>query len=210
MENVYTKARPKHSGSKQLFENPVLEKLSRTHISVPITIFLSISAGLLFYAFKHTALPAYLIPLVFMAGTLLFSFLEYLVHRYLFHMSTHTEGRKRMQYICHGVHHEYPKDKTRLAMPPLASIFLATAFFALYYLVMDTWVFAFLPGFLTGYAAYLFVHFIVHAYPPPKNVFKALWLNHSIHHYKDQEIAFGVSSPLWDYVFGTMPEKKPK
>ena len=72
---------------------------------------------------------------------------------------------------------------------------------------MGDFVFAFLPGFLVGYASYLFVHYIVHAYAPPKNFFKALWVNHSIHHYKDNTVVFGVSSPLWDYVFRTMPKK---
>jgi hypothetical protein len=34
-----------------------------------------------------------------------------------------------------------------------------------------------------------------------------LWINHSIHHYKDGEIVFGVSTPLWDYIYGTMYKK---
>jgi sterol desaturase/sphingolipid hydroxylase (fatty acid hydroxylase superfamily) len=45
---------------------------------------------------------------------------------------------------------------------------------------------------------------MVHAFQPPKNFFKVLWVNHSIHHYKDGEVVFGVSSPLWDYIYGTM------
>jgi sterol desaturase/sphingolipid hydroxylase (fatty acid hydroxylase superfamily) len=48
----------------------------------------------------------------------------------------------------------------------------------------------------------------VHAYPPPGNFFKALWINHSVHHYKDGEAVFGVSSPLWDYIYGTMKLKQ--
>jgi sterol desaturase/sphingolipid hydroxylase (fatty acid hydroxylase superfamily) len=48
---------------------------------------------------------------------------------------------------------------------------------------------------------------MVHAYAPPKNFLKALWVNHSVHHYKDGEIVFGVSSPLWDYIYGTMKLK---
>jgi sterol desaturase/sphingolipid hydroxylase (fatty acid hydroxylase superfamily) len=72
---------------------------------------------------------------------------------------------------------------------------------------MGDFVFAFLPGFLVGYASYLGVHYMVHAYQPPKNFLKTLWINHSIHHYKDGEIVFGVSSPLWDYIYGTMKEK---
>jgi len=49
---------------------------------------------------------------------------------------------------------------------------------------------------------------MVHAYPPPKNIFKMLWINHGIHHYKNGEMIYGVSSPLWDYIYGTMKEKK--
>jgi sterol desaturase/sphingolipid hydroxylase (fatty acid hydroxylase superfamily) len=108
----------------------------------------------------------------------------------------------------HGVHHEFPKDKDRLAMPPLLSITIATILLLLFRLVMGDLVFAFLPGFLVGYAAYLSVHYMVHAFQPPKNFFKVLWVNHSVHHYKDGEFIFGVSSPLWDYIYGTMREKK--
>jgi sterol desaturase/sphingolipid hydroxylase (fatty acid hydroxylase superfamily) len=123
-------------------------------------------------------------------------------------MSTYTEARKKLQYTMHGVHHEYPKDKDRLAMPPLLSITLATILLLIFRVILGDFVFAFLPGFLVGYALYLSVHYMVHAFQPPKNFLKALWVNHGVHHYKDGEIVFGVSSPLWDYVYGTMREKK--
>ncbi len=199
--------KPKNNGTKKFFNNPVLENLTRTHIAVPVTMFIIISAGLLYYAYLHTTLNGWLIPFLFLGGFLFWTFMEYMAHRYLFHMSTDTERRKKMQYVFHGVHHEFPKDKTRLAMPPHFSILLAALFFFIFYKLMDTNVFGFLPGMLTGYASYLFVHYIVHAYPPPQNIFRMLWVNHSIHHYKDNTMVFGVSSPLWDYVFGTMPKK---
>jgi len=200
-----TTIKPKNSGKKQLFENPVLERLTRTHIAVPITIFVLFSGTLLAYAFIMAQLPYYIIGLLFLAGLLLFSFVEYVMHRYVFHMSTHTSVRAKLQYTMHGVHHEYPKDKERLAMPPILSITIAIFLLAVTYLIMNKYTFAFLPGFVMGYAGYLFVHYITHAYAPPKNAFRQLWINHSVHHYKDGSKAFGVSSPLWDYVFGTMP-----
>ena len=43
-------------------------------------------------------------------------------------------------------------------------------------------------------------------YKAPKGFFNFLWANHAVHHYKDQTKAYGVSSPFWDYVFGTMPK----
>jgi sterol desaturase/sphingolipid hydroxylase (fatty acid hydroxylase superfamily) len=208
MEPIQQNAiKPKNTGTKTFFNNPVLDNLTRTHISVPVSIFIILSAALLYYAYLHTTLQGWLIPFLFLGGWLFWTFLEYIAHRYLFHMGTSTERRKRLQYVFHGVHHEYPKDKTRLAMPPFFSLLLAGVFFSIFYLLMDTKVFGFLPGMLTGYATYLFVHYIVHAYPPPANIFRMLWVNHSIHHYKDNTVVFGVSSPLWDYVFGTMPKK---
>jgi len=122
-------------------------------------------------------------------------------------MTVTTVFRKRLQYVIHGVHHEFPKDKDRLAMPPLLSVTVATLLLLLFRLFMGDLVFAFMPGFLIGYAGYLFVHYIVHACAPPRNFLKALWKNHAKHHYKDGDAAFGVSSPLWDYVYGTSPKK---
>ena len=196
---------PKNKGSKQLFENPILEKLTRTHIAVPITLFILYSAGLLFWSITNTGLPVYLTVVLFFVGLLVFTLAEYLVHRYFFHMKPKSERRKKIQYKVHGVHHEYPKDKDRLAMPPVLSITISTALLFLFRLVMGDFAFAFLPGFLIGYTGYLFVHYIVHAYQPPKNAFKILWVHHGIHHYKRPDKAFGVSCPLWDYVFRTMP-----
>jgi 4-hydroxysphinganine ceramide fatty acyl 2-hydroxylase len=197
--------KPKNKGQKVMFDNPVIEKLTRTHIAVPITIFVAASIALATYAFIYTDLPRITIGLLFFVGLLAFTLVEYCMHRYLFHMSTHTPKRERLQYNFHGVHHEYPKDKGRLAMPPIVSVLLASSILGLFYLLMQEAAFAFFPGFILGYAGYLFVHYIVHAYQPPKNFFRVLWVNHGVHHYKDQTKAYGVSSPLWDYVFGTLP-----
>ncbi|HEY9007001.1 sterol desaturase family protein [Ohtaekwangia sp.] len=199
---------PKNKGTKQLFKNPILEKLSRTHISIPLTIFFLYSSGLLYWSITHTSLNAFVTTGMFFFGLLAFTWVEYMTHRYIFHMQTYTKFRQKLQYTMHGVHHEFPKDKDRLAMPPLLSITIATILLLFFRLIMGDLVFAFLPGFLVGYAGYLSVHYMVHAFQPPKNFFKAWWVNHSVHHYKDGEIVFGVSSPLWDYVYGTMRDKK--
>jgi sterol desaturase/sphingolipid hydroxylase (fatty acid hydroxylase superfamily) len=199
---------PKNKGTKQLFKNPILEKLSRTHIGIPLTIFFVYSCVLLYWSITHTGLSAWLTAGLFVFGVLAFTWVEYMVHRYVFHMTTYSEVRKKFQYTVHGVHHEYPKDKERLAMPPLLSITISTLLLLLFRLVLGDLAFAFLPGFLVGYALYLSVHYMVHVYQPPKNFLKILWINHSVHHYKHGEYVFGVSSPLWDYIYGTMKEKK--
>jgi sterol desaturase/sphingolipid hydroxylase (fatty acid hydroxylase superfamily) len=200
--------KPQNKGTRQLFSNPIIEKLSRTHIAVPLVIFFTYASGLLYWNIKNTNLAAVTTMILFFTGVIAFTWVEYMVHRYVFHLKPYTELRAKLQYTMHGVHHEFPKDKDRLAMPPLLSITIATILLLLFKVIMGDFVFAFLPGFLVGYASYLSVHYMVHAYAPPKNFFKALWINHSVHHYKDGEVVFGVSSPLWDYIYGTMKMKE--
>jgi sterol desaturase/sphingolipid hydroxylase (fatty acid hydroxylase superfamily) len=200
--------KPQNAGSKKLFENPVLEKLSRTHIAVPLTVFSIYAIALLLWSVTNTTLSGWVAVLMFLLGLISFTWVEYLVHRYIFHMAIYTKTREKLQYTLHGVHHEYPKDKTRLAMPPLLSITIATVLLLVFRVLMGDYVFSFLPGFLVGYSAYLSVHYMVHAFQPPKNFLKVLWINHSIHHYKNGESVFGVSSPFWDYIYGTMAKSQ--
>lgn len=199
---------PKNKGTQKLFQNPILEKLTRTHIAVPLTIFTVFSAALLVWSVTHTTLSASTTIGLFLLGVIAFTWVEYMVHRHVFHMKTYSALREKLQYTMHGVHHEFPKDKDRLAMPPLLSVTIATILLLLFRVAMGDLVFAFLPGFLVGYAAYLAVHYMVHAFAPPKNFFRVLWINHGSHHYKNGELIYGVSSPLWDYIYGTMREKK--
>lgn len=201
------KNKPHTKGTKSLFKNKFLERLTRTHIAVPLVTFAIICSGLIYYGFDKSYLTAGSAVGLFVVGFFSFSLVEYFLHRYVFHLKPKTERREKFAYMVHGVHHDFPKDKDRLAMPIPLSLTLSTGFFFLYKLLMGNLVFGFLPGFLMGYAFYLWVHYMVHAFQPPKNFWKVLWIHHGIHHYKDQENAFGVSFPFWDFVFGTMPKK---
>ena len=111
-------------------------------------------------------------------------------------------------YNAHGFHHDYPKDKKRLAMPPILAVVISTVLLYLFQYLLGDYSFSFLAGFVVGYAMYLVVHYTVHMYPPPKNFLKSLWVNHALHHYSEDDVLFGVSQPLWDYVFGTMPKSE--
>lgn len=204
------KIKPKNNGSKQLFDNPILEALSRTHISIPVSMFFILGGVLGWYAFTHTDLSNWAIGILFFTGVIAFTFVEYWMHRSVYHIEPTTPARAKFQYTTHGVHHEYPKDKSRLAMPPILAAIIAGTLFLIFFLIMGEAAYAFFPGFIWGYAGYLLVHYCVHAYAPPKNFLKHLWINHAIHHYKDGNVVFGVSSPLWDYVFNTMDDKHQK
>lgn len=192
----------------RVFKNPVLESLTHTHIAWPLSIFYGLAVFLLGYTIYQGILGPGAGLLIFLGGFLTFTLVEYLIHRYTFHMEVDTPQRERLQYVLHGAHHDFPKDKTRLAMPPIVSIALATAFFAIYRLLLGDIGIPFTAGFVAGYASYLCVHYSVHAFPPPKNFLRHLWIHHALHHYQQPHSAYGVSSPLWDIVFRTLPERR--
>jgi sterol desaturase/sphingolipid hydroxylase (fatty acid hydroxylase superfamily) len=192
--------------SGRIFQSPVLEALTKTHIAVPLVIFYGIGAASGYVAVHILHLHLFATLSLYLAGALFFTLIEYTAHRKLYHMGTAGSPRKvRMQYVMHGVHHDHPRDKKRLALPPVVSVVLASLFMGLFYLLLGDSGIAFGGGFMTGYATYLMVHYAVHTMNPPKNIFGVLWKHHNLHHYVGDSGAFGVSSPLWDHIFGTMP-----
>ncbi len=196
--------------NNRVFKNKFLESLTRTHIAVPLVIFYGAAVGLVGISLYYGIVAPMANLWLFLGGFVFFTLVEYVVHRYAFHINTDTPGRAKFQHTFHGVHHDSPRDKSRLAMPPVASVTLATILFLSYRLILGLYGLPFAAGFLAGYASYLVIHYSIHAFRPPNNFFKILWIHHAIHHYKEPEAAFGVSSPLWDHIFRTLPKTKSK
>ena len=197
----------KNTGKKQVFQSKFWNALTRTHISVPLAMFYSFSIWMLYTGIIDKGGEVVYLVSLFFVGLLFFSLFEYMIHRFAFHMEDDDGIKTWIKYHFHGVHHEFPKDMGRLAMPPLVSATLATILYFVFTSTMGVYAYGFLPGFLTGYATYLWIHFAVHVYRPPNNFLKSLWVLHGIHHYKDDHVAYGVSSHFWDILFGTMPKK---
>ena len=195
----------------RLFQSDFLEFF--THIS-PVTIvvlWLPLAAWLLVYGAKRfpRLAPAVFIPLGFLAGVLLWTFAEYTLHRFLFHHKPTSPRQERIFFLFHGIHHAQPQVKTRLVMPFPVSIPMAVLFFGLFYLILAVvlrvpqWVAPLMSGFLVGYLAYDLTHYATHHFPMRSGYGKYIKRYHMLHHYKDPATRFGVSSPIWDWVFGT-------
>ena len=197
----------KNKGQGRLFRNEELEVLTKTHPIVIFSIYLPVIGFMLYYSIAYRSINAGTGILIFLGGVLAWTLFEYLIHRYLFHFIAESDRAKRLVYTMHGIHHEFPRDRERLFMPPIPSIIVACILFTVFKLLMGPLIFAFFPGFLTGYLLYGSMHYAIHAFAPPKYM-KALWRNHHLHHYKHGDKGFGVSSVLWDVVFGTMQKKE--
>lgn len=196
----------KNKGQARLFQSDYMEMMSKTHPIVIYSIYFPIMALMLYYGYSYKGLSIGSEILFFVIGALFWSLFEYIMHRYLFHFVADSKRAQKFIYTMHGVHHEYPRDKERLFMPPVPSLIIATVLFLLFYAMMGWNVLGFFPGFLLGYIMYGSMHFAIHAFAPP-GFLKALWRNHHLHHYKCPDKGFGVSSVLWDVVFRTVPKK---
>lgn len=197
-----------NKGQARLFRNQYLEYLTKTHPLVIWGIYTPIIVYMLYFSTVNMDEPVSKAALLFLAGMVFWTLFEYIMHRFVFHMVTHTERGKKISYVLHGNHHHYPRDRQRLFMPPVPSLILATVIFALQYLAIKDNAFMFFPGFMLGYLMYGSMHYAIHAWNPPFKWMKPLWRNHHLHHYKNEHQGFGVSTTLWDRLFGTMFDLK--
>ena len=197
-----------NKGQAQLFKNRYLEMLTKTHPLVIGSMYLPVIIYFLYYSNQTLLYSNTRITLTFFGGIIFWTFFEYIAHRFIFHWISDNPRIKKFAYILHGNHHHYPRDRQRLFMPPVPSIIISSAIFGIMFLLMGNKVFMFFPGFIFGYLMYGSMHYAIHAWNPPFKWMKPLWRNHHLHHYKNEHNGFGVSSTLWDHIFGTMFDLK--
>lgn len=199
----------KTNGHARLFKNPLLEFLT---ISSPLeSTITSISISICFCWLGYFLTPEYGVlkaTVYFLCGIMSWSLFEYILHRYLFHIAENAfPGSKRLAYLLHGVHHEYPKDVSRTLMPFVPKVLFSMLFFGLFYVILGQNGPFFTAGFLIGYYLYSMLHYAIHHFKAPAR-FRFLWEHHLLHHHLYNEKAFGVSTTIWDKLFGTMPPVK--
>ena len=195
--------------SARLFESDFLELFTHVHPVVPLMIYVPGIVYFLARAVPDASLTSIGIAGLFALGIGVWTLTEYLLHKHIFHYEPSSVWGKRLHFLMHGVHHDYPNDSKRLVMPPVVSIPLATLFYVMFHpLLGPSGVGPFFAGFLFGYLCYDMIHYATHHFAMKGPV--GLWLkhHHMRHHYQDNEMFFGVSSPLWDFVFRTFDEKE--
>jgi sterol desaturase/sphingolipid hydroxylase (fatty acid hydroxylase superfamily) len=193
----------------RMFESDLLERFSRIHPATPFVVWIPIAAFfILRSALRHELAPLG-VAAVCICGTFAWTFAEYVLHRLVFHWTNDTTWGARIHFLLHGVHHDFPNDKDRLVMPLPTSVPLAVIFYTLFTFAMGRAVAEpFFAGFVIGYLFYDGTHYYVHHFVPTTRWGKLLRRHHLTHHHADHDGGFGVSTPLWDVVFRTMPAKR--
>ncbi|KXS14297.1 Inositolphosphorylceramide-B hydroxylase [Gonapodya prolifera JEL478] len=185
----------------------ILEPLSKTSWWVVPLVWLPVGQlAIGGWAFRRLPLAAFAAYYGFGVG--MWTFIEYSLHRWLFHVERFLPESQMaflLHFLTHGVHHFLPMDGMRLVMPPaLFCILLAPV-----YLTLVPWFPSFetahatLAGALLGYVCYDLIHYYLHHGRVITAHLRAMKTWHMDHHYKNANTLYGITSKFWDYVFGT-------
>ncbi len=209
--------------SCRMFQRDWLERFSHVAPWVPHLLYMPVIAVAGWIGLRATGPGA--LALHLLAGFLLWTLVEYMIHRFIFHPPDWVEDdtrritaqlqpnepvmpalptwRHRFYFLAHGVHHDYPNDSTRLVMPPGVSIPIAVVTFAIFYTTAGSAASGLFAGFVVGYLMYDTIHYFTHLGSMRSALGRRVRKRHYRHHYVDSTHNFGVSSPLWDYILGT-------
>lgn len=180
-------------GSIRIFVSPVAEALTRSPPWLPFVWIPPVVAVVVEHHEMHAS---------FLAGMGAWFMLEYLLHRFFFHLPGESNAARGVRFLAHEHHHAFPHDRTRIVATPwqLALGLLLVAPFAR--LGPAPWLT--LSGTLCAYLIYEAIHFRIHHGTTHGRVMRGVRAHHLRHHAPEgSRAAFGISSPLLDYVFGT-------
>jgi 4-hydroxysphinganine ceramide fatty acyl 2-hydroxylase len=199
--------------SPRMFESDFIDFFSRVPAWVVPALYVPVVLGCLAWGWARADVPAALLAGQFAAGWVIWTLMEYWLHRTVFHWVPKASWGEQFHFYLHGVHHKWFRDKYRLVMPPAASIavalvvvaILSALSWALAGVVAPTWTYGIFAGITMGYMVYDCTHYYIHHFKPLTRVGRALRSHHNKHHHNPvyAEKKFGVSTTLWDHVFRT-------
>jgi sterol desaturase/sphingolipid hydroxylase (fatty acid hydroxylase superfamily) len=138
--------------------------------------------------------------LALLAGAFAWTLAEYVLHRVVFHELSYAALGARE----HRRHHAEPDYFAPAWQKALAGLvvtgLLLPGISLLAGLATGA---AFTAGFLAMYLAYEVLHRRCHTHPPRGAYGRWRRRNHFAHHFADPGRGHGVTTPLWDHVFGT-------
>ncbi|MEO8497907.1 MAG: sterol desaturase family protein [Planctomycetota bacterium] len=138
---------------------------------------------------------------------------EWLGHVYLLHMKSFRLFGRTIEPVFIKTHRNHHRD----VREPISGV-VPTYFVAMYLLGLPfIWHIGLaLPQAFTGVttslvllATYEWVHFLIHtSYKPRGRWYSSLWRNHRLHHFKNENCWFGVTTIVADVVLGTHPDQQ--
>lgn len=199
-------------GSPRMFRVDWVERrLSRVRPWQVVAVWVPVTAFFLASAARDPALSPGEAALGVLSGLVFWTLLEYALHRWVFHFRPDpaSDLQRDLSFLVHGVHHAFPYDADRLVMPPVLAAVIALAIgLPARALVGVAWFAPAFAGLLAGYLWYDLTHYATHHLRPRTALGEMQRRNHMVHHFKRPDSLYGVTTPLWDLVFGTLPRDR--
>jgi len=173
----------------------------------PFLVYIPLVAAMAAWSATHgDREPGHLTLLGFL-GLAAWTLLEWVAHRAM-HVNTGIGVISRLQESAHLRHHREPHDLEHSVVRLRASLLITLLLFGAAWLALGEvdQAIVVLCGLLIGYLFYEFVHLSAHAPRPPPGL-RSLQRMHLRHHFGGSDRAFGVTSPIWDWVFGTYRQR---
>jgi len=210
----------------RLFDTPFVEFCSRNKPATIISIWFPVLIFLMYLGlttdhenksfidhYLYRGSEQYSNTMVFLAfvfGILMWSHLEYFLHRFLFHsdgVMPDNGVALWFHFMLHGVHHMIPMDKDRLVFPPGMGVVLFGVVYSTLGLVFHgSFRNIMMAGLVLGYIFYDCFHYFSHHMTTEVAFFKGMKKYHIRHHYVDGDKGYGITTKLWDYIYGTVLE----
>ncbi|ORX56759.1 hypothetical protein DM01DRAFT_1319800, partial [Hesseltinella vesiculosa] len=148
------------------FGNPILDVLSRTTwYTVPL-LWLPFVGYQIWKSLVASCSSLQNTVLAFGLGVFAWTLLEYMLHRFLFHLDGLLPDHPialLVHFTLHGIHHHMPMDRLRLVMPPALTILISFPIFRLAKaLFANTTAHGFMGGAFFGYVCYDMTHYYLH------------------------------------------------
>lgn len=191
----------------QSFDNPketLLVSAAAHHVNYWISFIADPAMLVFFIVWEATILRTSILLMIISYGAALlnWSLLEYVAHRWMYH-----KGRTPA-HAGHKMHHDSPK--MLIAMPWfIITAFLVCVWYVFAYYLQFRFVLSFMAGLLTGFIFYGAFHHVHHHSNFKNSWYRKMRTHHFIHH-QFPNVNFGVTSRLWDHVFGTAYRKQTK
>ncbi|HCU24515.1 MAG TPA: hypothetical protein DF383_05815 [Deltaproteobacteria bacterium] len=177
--------------------------LYSVHPWEPTLMFGALGGGVIWLSLAQEARSWSSALLLIVLGIFSWTFLEYLLHRFVFHLvrepwRTKVSGR-------HLDHHRDTEIKELILAPALVSLIVSGLVFLIFWGLSGNTNIALLllGGLYLGYVAYEWCHYATHQYALNFPLGRYLKRYHLLHHFKNPNGTFGVTSPFWDIVFRT-------
>ncbi|MEW6729838.1 MAG: sterol desaturase family protein [Acidobacteriota bacterium] len=171
----------------------------------PFYVYPPLAVLMLAYALQHNIYAPVTTILILLLGLVEWMIIEYVMHRFCFHLDARSPRVRAVLQGLHLTHHANTQDMKYMFVPVSFGLALTALSIWLRALLVWSWQGALIVtvGVWIGYLWYEFVHYSAHMRRPQNRLLRYLKVYHLKHHFQDEHSWFGVTTPFIDYLFRT-------